>query len=82
MQTIGICELGGESEGGADPGACETNDAGITCGTIIAGEVKGFLGPVGFFAFVELAGFREGSAEHGGEADSAGVIAAEDEGMA
>lgn len=82
MQEIRICKLGEESDRGTDPGACETNEAGVARGTIVAGEVKGFFCPLGFFAFVELASIGEGGAEHGGEADSAGVVAAEDEGMA
>lgn len=82
MQAVGVCERGEERVGGTDPGAGETNDAGFACGAVVAGEVKGFFGPLGFFAFVELAGVGEGGAEHGGEADGASVVAAEDEGMA
>lgn len=80
-QEIGICELRKESSRGADPSACETNDAGFACGAVVCGEVKGFFCPLGFFAFVELAGIGKGGAKHGGEADSAGVVAAKDEGM-
>lgn len=82
VQAIDGCELGVESDGRADPGACETNDVGVACGTVVAGKVKCFFGPLGFFAFVELAGIGKGGAEHGGEADGAGVVATEDEGMA
>lgn len=82
VQVIGVGELGVEGDGRADPGACETNDVGIACGTVVAREVKRFFGPMGFFAFVEFAGIGEGGAEHGCEADGAGVVATEDEGMA
>lgn len=66
MQAVGICELREEGEGGTDPSAGETHDARFACGTVVAGKVKGFFGPLGFFAFVELACVGKGGAEHGG----------------
>ena len=81
MQAIGVGELRGECKGGAYPGTGEAYDGGFACGAVVAEEVKGFFGPLGFLAFVYFAGFGECGAEHGGEADGTGVVAAEDKGM-
>ena len=82
VEAVGVRKVGVERDGGADPRAGETDNVGVARGAVVAREVKRLLGPLGLLALVDVAGLGEGGAEHGGEADGAGVVAAEDKGMA
>ena len=66
---------------GADPGAGEAGDVKLFRRTIVPRQVIALLHPchLAFLLFVESVG--ESGAEHGGEADGAGVETPEDEGV-